>query len=334
MGTRIDSFKKAVALEETEQVPVMPTVSGWVARFSGIPLKTLMYDADAAAKAQVDAQGEVGYDALFAYIDALFVPEAFGCGIKFTSSGPSVEPLDMTSPADVEALRTPHVRKDGRLPLIADLIEKLVKVPGREVPVLALTEGPFTTSARICGTERMMRAVMKNRPVVELLLEKVGAVLSRFGQAVAESGADGLIIADPVGSSTMVSPRIYAELVLPQLRRFVGELKIPAILHVCGNTWPILHLMAETGARILSLDQCMDLAKAREQLSGQCGIAGNVHPVDVLLRGTVEDVRRETLNCLRQGGKKGYILMAGCAVPPGTPIENLMAMVETGRLGS
>ncbi len=331
MSIEIDSFKKAVAMEEVEQVPVMPTVSGWVAKFSGIPLATLMYDADAMAKAQIEAQKLVGHDALFGYMDALFIPEAFGCGISFTSSGPSAEPLDISDEADVEALPMPDIYHDGRLPTIQTFVAKLVNAPGREVPVLALTEGPFTTSARIYGTEKMMRAVMKNRSTVEKLLDKVGAVLSGFGRAVGELGADGLIIADPVGSSTMVSPKVYRELVLPHLQRFIGALNIPAILHVCGNTRPILNLMAETGAKILSLDQCMDLAEAKEQLAGRCGIAGNVDPIDVLLRGTVAEVKRETLKCLQRGGKKGYILMAGCAVPPATPLENLKAMIETAK---
>ncbi len=264
-------------------------------------------------------------------MDALYVPEAFGCGISFTSSGPSAEPLAISSEADVEALPTPDVLHDGRLPVISALVEKLAKVPGRDVPVLPLIEGPFTTSARIFGTEKMMRAVMKNRPTVEKLLDKVGAVLSGFGRVIAERGADGLIIADPVGSSTMVSPKVYRELVLPHLQRFIGGLKIPVILHVCGNTRPILDMMAATGAKILSLDQCMNLAEAKEQLAGRCGIGGNVDPVDVLLRGTVDDVKRETLKCLQQGGKKGYILMAGCAVAPATPLENLKAMIETAR---
>ena len=310
----------------------MPTVGGWVAKFSGIPLKTLMHDADAMAKAQIDAQKAVGYDAFFAYIDALFVPEAFGCAIRFTSSGPGAEPLQLSSEGDIETLPDPDMRKDGRMPVILALVEKLVKAPGREVPVLALTEGPFTTAARIYGTEKMLRAVMKSKPTVEKLLDKVGSALSRFGAAVAERGADGLIVADPVGSSTMVSPRIYRELVLPHLQRFIGNLGMPTILHVCGDTGLVLGLMAETGAKVLSLDQCMDLAKAKEQLAGRCGIAGNVHPVDVLLRGTTDEVKRETLKCLKQGGKKGYILMAGCAVPPGTPLENLRTMIETARL--
>jgi MtaA/CmuA family methyltransferase len=335
MSIQIDSFRKAVALEEVEYVPAIPTVSAWVARFSGLPLKTLIYDAEAMVNAQINAQKALGHDAFFAYIDPLYIPVAFGCSIGFLSSGAAdAVPLDLQSETDIDALPTPDVRRDGRLPLILSVAEHLVESPGREVPVLPLVEGPFTNCARMLGTEKMMRAVMKNKPLVEKLLQKIGKLLSQFGQALSEVGVDGLIIADPVGSSTMVSNKIYSDLVLPHLQRFIGGLRIPVILHVCGDTEPILDMMAETGAKILSLDQCMDLAKAKQKLGGRCGIGGNVDPINALLLGTVEDVKRETLKCLQQGGKKGYVLMAGCAVPPRTPIENLKAMIETARVRS
>ena len=333
MISRIDAFRKAMAMEEVEQVPAIPTMSGWVARFSGIPLKALIYDADAMVKAHLDAQKAVGYDALFAYIDPLYIPESFGCQLAFLSSGAAdAVPLDLKTEADVDALRFPDIKKDSRLPLILSVVEKLVNSLGRTVPVLPLVEAPFTNCARMLSTERMMRAVLKNRPLIERLLDKVAQLLSQFGQAVGEKGADGLIIADPVGSSTMVSAKIYEELVLPHLKRFIKGLRIPVILHVCGDTEPILDMMADTGARILSLDQCMDLAKAKERVAGKCGVGGNVDPVNVLLLGTVDDVKRETLRCLKQGGKRGYVLMAGCAVSPRTPIENIKAMIDTARL--
>jgi len=333
MISRIDAFRKAMAMEEVEQVPAIPTMSGWVARFSGIPLKALIYDADAMVKAHLDAQKAVGYDALFAYIDPLYIPESFGCQLAFLSSGAAdAVPLDLKTEADVDALRFPDIKKDSRLPLILSVVEKLVNSLGRTVPVLPLVEAPFTNCARMLSTERMMRAVLKNRPLIERLLDKVAQLLSQFGQAVGEKGADGLIIADPVGSSTMVSAKIYEELVLPHLKRFIKSLQIPVILHVCGDTEPILDMMADTGARILSLDQCMDLAKAKERVTGKCGVGGNVDPVNVLLLGTVDDVKRETLRCLRLGGKKGYVLMAGCAVSPRTPIENIKTMIDTARL--
>ncbi len=319
-----------IALEEVEEVPAIPSVSGWVAKFSGIPLKELLFNPEVFVNAQINGQKEIGYDALFAYFDALYIPEAFGCPLIFRSSSADVSPLEIRNEEDVKALPMVDIRKDGRLPIILSVAEKLVRSPGREVPVLGLVEGPFTTSCRILGAEKMMRSLMKNRPMIERMIDKVRQLTSDFGHALTEIGMDGLIIADPVSSSTMISPKYYQAFVLPPLQRLIKDLEIPVILHVCGDTEPILNLMAETGARILSLDQCMDLTLAKETVAGRCGIGGNVDPM-VLLFGTPEDVKRETLRSLEQGGKKGFILMAGCGVPPATPSKNLKTMIEVAR---
>ncbi len=334
MNTTISSFRKTMALEAVDQVPVIPIVSSWVARFSGISPKPFMRDPEAMAKAQIAAQKAVGYDALFVYcFDPQFIPEAFGCSLVSLSSGVLVpSPLDLKSEEDVKALPIPDVRKNGRLPVMLELAERLVGLPGRAIPVLGFMEGPFTTCARIIDTEKIMKAVLKNRPLVERLQEKVLRALIQYGQALEGLGVDGLVVADPVGSSTMVSTKIYRELVLSALKLFTKSVKIPVILHVCGDTEPILDMMAETGAKILSLDQCMDLVMAKQKLGGRCGIGGNVDPINALLFGTVEDVKQETLRCLNEGGKTGYVLMAGCAVPPSTRIENLRAMIETARI--
>lgn len=330
LSKKIVTFKKAIALEEVEEVPAIPSVSGWVAKFSGVPLKELLFSPEAFVKAQINAQKEIGYDALFAYLDALYIPEAFGCPLVFRSSGADVSPLEIKNEEDVKALSKVDIRKDGRLPILLSVAEQLVRLPEREVPVLGLVEGPFTTSSRILGAEKMMRSLIKNRPMIERMIEEVGQVISDFSHALAEIGMDGLIIADPVSSSTMISSKYYQEFVLPHLQRLIKGLEIPVILHVCGNTEPILNLMAETGARILSLDQCMDLTQAKKMVAGRCGIGGNVDPM-VLLFGTPEDVKRETLRSIDQGGKRGFILMAGCAVPPGTSMKNLKTMIEVAR---
>jgi MtaA/CmuA family methyltransferase len=333
LSKKIVTFKKAIALEEVEEVPAIPSVSGWVAKFSGVPLKELLFSPEAFVKAQINAQKEIGYDALFAYLDALYIPEAFGCPLVFRSSGADVSPLEIKNEEAVKALSKVDIRKDGRLPILLSVAEQLVRLPEREVPVLGLVEGPFTTSSRILGAEKMMRGLIKNRPMIEGMIEKVGQLISDFSHALAEIGMDGLIVADPVSSSTMISSKYYQEFVLPHLQRLIKGLEIPVILHVCGNTEPILNLMAETGARILSLDQCMDLTLAKKTVAGRCGIGGNVDPMALLL-GTPEDVKRETLRSLKQGGKKGFILMAGCAVPPGTPMKNLKTMIEVARCPS
>jgi uroporphyrinogen decarboxylase len=54
--------------------------------------------------------------------------------------------------------------------------------------------------------------------------------------------------------------------------------------------------------------------------------------VQIVLRGTPDDVRSASTRCLAQavaGG--GFILGTGCFVPRGTPVENLRAMVEAAE---
>lgn len=331
MSVRMEAFKMTMAMQEVGHVPVMPTISGFAARQSGVPFSKLIYDVDAMTKAQIEAQRMTGIDAIYGYFDALIIPQAFGCGLNFSGPIPAAEPIPINSVAEIEAMGVPDVRRDFRFPLTLQVVDRLVKLEGRDAPIVAGMEGPFTTCGRIYGVQNLMRATIKNKPLLEKLLEKVGSVVIDFARAAAEHGADCLFMPDPVSSSTMISPKMYREFALPWVQRVVQALDIPVILHICGNTEPILDLMAETGANVLSLDQCMDMGKARQTIAGRCGIGGNLSPRDVLLRGTPADVKRETLKCLEQCGRQGYVLMAGCAVIPETPLENLRAMVETAR---
>ena len=331
MENPIISFRKVMALETVKEVPVIPLVSGWVAKFSGIPRQEMLYNPQFIVESQIRAQEVLGYDAHFAYVDSLYIPEAFGCKLSFLAGAIDVMPLDIRTEEDVKAMPGPDIHKDGRLPHMLMVAKGLSNHPGRNVPVLGVMEGPFTTVARILGTEKAMRALFKNRPLIEAMLEKIGNFQLAYGEALAEVGIDGLIMPDPVGSTTMISPKMYKDLVFPSLRTLITGLRFPVILHVCGDTQPILDQMAETGAGILSLDQCMDLGLAKEKIAGRCGIGGNLDPTHVIFLGTPEKIVEETARCLREGGKQGFILMTGCSVPPDTPIQNLRSMVEAAR---
>jgi MtaA/CmuA family methyltransferase len=167
----------------------------------------------------------------------------------------------------------------------------------------------------------------KNPTVLEALLEKINEFLIAFGKALIESGVNGFFIPEPTASSSMISPGMFRQFVLPGLQRLTSQLDRPVILHVCGDTQPILPAMGQAGAKVISLDQCMSLPEARGVLPDMV-LAGNVDPVNSLLMGDVETVRRDATRCLQSAGTGRFILMPGCAVPPKAPVENLRAMVQ------
>ena len=54
---------------------------------------------------------------------------------------------------------------------------------------------------------------------------------------------------------------------------------------------------------------------------------GNLHPVNLLLNGTPEEIRKEALTCFKQGAPGGrFLLSSAGGMAPHTPLENLQAM--------
>ena len=88
------------------------------------------------------------------------------------------------------------------------------------------------------------------------------------------------------------------------------------------------------GAKFIDIDFPVDIPKACEVAARICPgsyVVGNLHPSEVLLRGSAEDVRDACLECERQAkGFSNFILAPGCEVPPATPAENYKALIEFG----
>lgn len=132
---------------------------------------------------------------------------------------------------------------------------------------------------------------------------------------------------------------MYKEWAYPYEKRFFDKINDYAkkydgavILHICGNTTKVLDLMADTGAPILEIDYKVDLAEARSIVGNRSCLLGNIHPIQVLLRGTPELVAEESRKCIESAGKdSGFILGSGCEVAVDTPLENTKAMVKAAR---
>ncbi len=322
----MDRFRDALAGKPGDRVPLFPMIAGWAAaNFAEVPAPALSRSPDLIAQAQIAAKETLGYDSLYAYADALYIPEAFGCKVRFLETGPLVSPL-MPSIGDARELPEPDVKTSGRLPVILELAEKLGSYSKDRIPVLGMFEGPFTTLCRVVEAEHILRLVYKNPSLLNELLDRIAAFLLQFGRALLESGANVIFIPEPTASASMISPAMFRRFVLPRLQRLTQELPAPCILHICGNTAPLLEPMAHSGADVLSLDQCMDLSAARAASPG-VSLGGNVDPVDALLMGTKEKVAEAARKCLQKAGTARFVLMSGCGIPPASPIENVRAMV-------
>ena len=117
----------------------------------------------------------------------------------------------------------------------------------------------------------------------------------------------------------------YEKRVFETIRKAVD---CPITLHICGDTRTCIDKMLETGADGIDIDTVMDLRTVHEKCGERITVTGNVAPL-LLLHGTPDEVKRESLRCLEVfANSDRYILSTGCCVPPQAPPENISAMVE------
>lgn len=322
--------------EEADRPPVTPTGGWWVAQTSGLPLPEVFAKGEVLAAAHLDVQRRAGYDAVYTYFDALALPEAFGCRVVLKEfGGPSIaDELPLEGSGGVLDRPTPDPRRDGRLPEILKAASILAERVRGHLPVLALFEGPFTTASRLVGATTFLLAMMDEPDLTRRLIARVADALVTFGRALAEAGVDAIIMPDPVTSTDLVSPDQSAEFAFPEIRRVIEALPVPVILHICGKTVPILRAMASSGARLLSLDQAVDLWEARQVVGWKVALGGNVDPIRLMEKGTPEEVTAAGRAAIAAGGPRRFNLMAGCALPPATPLENVRALVAAARSAS
>lgn len=329
--TDLDRFYDALRGQPMDRVPVFAAMGLWAAtNFPEAPVKEVALDPELIAKAQLWAKEVLGMDAVSPSVDPLFIAEAFGCEVRFLDTGPLVDPLpiSISSPEDAEKVPLPDPRKTGRCPVVLEAARILSEECKGEVPLMGIFEAALTNTCRIIGSEHILRMTRKNPQALEVLLDRVNGFLIEFGKALLENGVNTFFIPEPTASSAMISPVMFRQFVLPRLQRLTGELDVPTILHICGDTNPILATMGEAGSEVISLDQCMDLSTFRNVLPEKV-LGGNVDPVESLLLGDTEQVKKDALHCLHTGGTGQFILMPGCGVPPKTPVENLKTMVRT-----
>jgi [methyl-Co(III) methanol-specific corrinoid protein]:coenzyme M methyltransferase len=85
-----------------------------------------------------------------------------------------------------------------------------------------------------------------------------------------------------------------------------------------------MHLLAQTGADAIAVDQLNELAETRKKLTGTL-LFGNIDPVGKLWQGTRGEIA-EAVHAAKDAGVDA--VWPGCDLVPQTPIENLKAFLR------
>lgn len=319
-----------------DRLPCNPNVANGAARVFGCKISEFNTKPRTLADAQIASYRRFGYDSVRIFTDLFAWAEAMGA----TVTHPEDLTVDLDAPAvnsvqAIHRLRPANPHRDGRLPVYLRAMDYLMDGIGGEVPCSAGVVGPFTNAFFLYGVDGFFRLLKKNPDAVHQLCRLSLETCVAYADAAIDKGLSPTI-SEPLSSCTVVSPALFREFALPYIKQLVEFIKSRGkspVIHICGETKFIWQDIADLGIGGFSVDNVVDLKRCCETIGGKTKILGHVDPASIMHQGRVEDVRRATLECIRDGyaSKKGFVVMSGCSLPVDTPLENIDAMMDTVR---
>ncbi len=209
-------------------------------------------------------------------------------------------------------------------------VKGVKKWDSEKYPIVAGNTGVFTICGNLCDTENMIFGMMMDQDAVVKWVDAMMPYVRAYTQALVDAGADIVQCSEPSGSTDMLSPDMFETAAGKVCREALGHTKggLGNILHICGDTTPILDQMASIGGQVkgISIEEKVDSYKAVEMVGSKTVLVGNVGSVQPLFTGTAEETREGTLKSCKAGFD---IISSGCGIATGTPNENYNMMVET-----
>ena len=314
-------------LREAERKKAMPILSFPAVQLMGISVKELISDSDRQAEGMVRIAERVDAAASVSLMDLSVEAECFGSQIVVSEDEvPTVKGSIVSGPEEVESLRIPPVGA-GRTDIYIDAVRKAAeKIQDR--PVFAGMIGPYSLAGRLLDVTEIMFYCYDEPEMVALLLDKATEFLILYGKAYKETGAGGIMLAEPL--ATQRSTVLAEEFSAPFVKRIVEALQdddFLVIYHNCGNsTIQMIDSILDTGAAAYHFGNAIDMAEMLKHIPADTIAMGNVDPAGQFRNGTPESIRTATLSLMEKCCTyPNFVISSGCDIPPMSKWENIDA---------
>ncbi|MBQ7077913.1 MAG: methylcobamide--CoM methyltransferase [Lachnospiraceae bacterium] len=215
---------------------------------------------------------------------------------------------------------------EGRVFAVLKAIS-ILKERHSDVPVVGNLTGPVSIATSLIDSTPFYVALRKKGDICHEFLRKITDELIKFGSAMADSGADVIMIADPSATGEILGPKYFKEFAVKYLNDLVEGIKknhpdVIVIVHICGQMTPVLAEANEINSDAFSFDAIVGLKDIRKNMQDKI-IMGNVSTYAI--EGQDEEkVKQMTKLCITQGMD---IISPACGLGMGSPLKNVQAVL-------
>ena len=256
--------------------------------------------------------------------------EALGSCVTVTDHEvPAVTGHIIETQEQADALQLPAI-EGARTGLYVEAIRRACELI-TDRPVLAGTIGPFSLAGRLLDVTEIMMLCYDEPDMVHTVLEKTTEFLVRYIRAYKQTGAGGVVVAEPLAG--LLSPALMEEFAAPYMKRIVEAVQddeFIVVYHNCGGAVPrLVDAIVSCGAAAYHFGNAIDMKTMLEKMPDDVVVMGNIDPVGQLTAGTPDGVYAATTALLEQCSvHKNFVISSGCDVPPRASWANIDAFFD------
>jgi [methyl-Co(III) methanol-specific corrinoid protein]:coenzyme M methyltransferase len=328
--------ERVMRLLRKEPVDTMPFFSGMGMvvmpgiEKAGVKFASVHTDAERMAWSAIWSARLMGFDCAVVPYDMTMESEAMGNTISLYEDSEDI--LYPTIPEKIwssmdEVVIPDNIEQLGRLPIIPKAIE-IIKKEAPELAIGCWQLGPFTQAGQILELDMILKGVFKQKAKVEDLLDKLSDMITKLGQQWQAAGCDYIALREPGVAADLLSPRTFKDIIKPRLTRILAGWQSPKLLHICGQTDPLIDMMNQCGADGLTVDIKCNIAEARKKLGDDVLLMGNLdtYPMTCDENTPVEATVAHVKETIDNGVDA---VMPGCDLWPAIIEANMKAAVDT-----
>ncbi len=329
-------FIKACYRQPTDITPVwlMRQAGRYMAEYRAVREKLsfleLCKNPALCAEVMVTAVEKLGVDAAIIFSDLLPILEPMGFHLEFAAGDGPVIHNPIRTASDIDRVQV--LEEMAPLQFVADTVRLTRAALPPKIPVIGFAGSPFTLasymiegggSRNYIHTKTLMHG---DSEAWNLLMSKLVDSIALYLNSQIASGAQCVQLFDSWAGC--LSPIDYRDHVLPHMVRLLESISptVPVVNFATGN--PMLVSMLRGDSRtVVGLDWRVPLDIGWDWAGSDRAVQGNMDP-SILFAGT-EAIRKGVKQVLDLAdGRPGHIFNLGHGIMPGTPVDNVIALVD------
>lgn len=161
----------------------------------------------------------------------------------------------------------------------------------------------------------------------------------QYMKVLASYGCHAYVGSETYVAADLIAPAMYRDMVFPAHQRFYREVRklgMEPIIYFLGDIVPLIEYINQLDVTALMVEESkksfiLDVVEIRKKLAEHITLFGNLDSVEILLRGSAQQVKEETRRQLQAAQYGQFVMANGSPIAFDTPRANLRAMIDAAQ---